>query len=326
MTVQRRKLLTGAAAAALAASLGNALSQSYPAGPIRLIVPFPPGGGTDVLSRLLSNKISIATGWTFVIDNRPGAGGNIGIDAVAKAKANGQILGMGQTSNLAINPTLYPKLPYDALTDFAPVALVGSQPVLVAVRRDGPIGTLSDLIAAAKAKFGTMTMASSGVGTVTHLGGELLAQRAGVKFLHVPYRGAAPSLTDLLSGQVDFALVTPPGGMPLVRSGHLRALATTSANRLPVLPDVPTVAEQGFDGFEATDWKALVAPLGTQPVIVSRLNAASNMALADPDMIKRLQEEGSEARGGTPEQLGQYMRAEHARWGAIVRSSGVKAE
>lgn len=325
MTV-RRKLLMGAASAVLAASSGNAMSQTYPAGPIKLIVPFPPGGGTDVLSRLLSNKISTATGWTFVIDNRPGAGGNIGIDAVAKAKADGQTLGMGQTSNLAINPTLYPKLPYDALTDFLPVTLIASQPVLVVVRQEGSVRTLANLIAAAKGKPGAMTMASSGVGTVTHLGGELLAQRAGVKFLHVPYRGAAPSLTDLLSGQVDFALVTPPGGASLVRSGHLRALATTSVDRLPALPDVPTVAEQGFGGFEAYDWKALVAPIGTQAPIIARLNAASNKALDDPDMTKRLQEEGSEPRGGTPEQLGQYLRAEHARWGAIVRLSGVKAE
>ena len=326
MIVERRRLLIGGASAVLAASAGRAMAQSYPAGPIKLIVPFPPGGGTDVLSRLLTNKIGTATGWTFVIDNRPGAGGNIGIDAVAKAKADGQTLGMGQTSNLAINPTLYPKLPYDALMDFTPVALVASQPVLVVVRQGAPIRTLADLIAAAKGKPGAMTMASSGVGTVTHLGGELLGQRAGVTFLHVPYRGAAPSLTDVISGQVDFALVTPPGGMPLVRSGHLRALATTSVNRLPALPEVRTVAEQGFDGFEAYDWKALVAPLGTQAAVVARLNAASNKALEDADMIKRLQEEGSEPRGGTPEQLAQYLRAEHARWGGIVRLSGVKAE
>jgi tripartite-type tricarboxylate transporter receptor subunit TctC len=233
---------------------------------------------------------------------------------------------MGQTSNLAINPTLYPRLPYDALMDFAPIALIGSQPVLIVVRQGTPIHSLADLIAAAKGKSGALTMASSGVGTVTHLGGELLAQRAGVKFLHVPYRGAAPSLTDVLSGQVDFALVTPPGGMSLVKSGHLRALATTSVNRLPALLDVPTVAEQGFDGFEAYDWKALVAPVGMQAAIIARLNAASNKALDDPDMIKRLQEEGSEPRGGTPEQLGQYLRTEHARWGAIVRSSGVKID
>jgi tripartite-type tricarboxylate transporter receptor subunit TctC len=320
----------GTGAAALFGAVRDATAQSYPAGPIRLIVPFPPGGGTDVLSRLLANKISVATGWTFVIDNRPGAGGNIGIDAVAKAKADGQTLGMGQTSNLAINPTLYPKLPYDAARDFAPVMLVASQPNLLVVRKESALQSLRDVVATAKAqgndKAGGLTMASPGVGTVAHLGGELFAQRAGVKFLHVPYRGAAPAITDVLAGQVDFALATPPAVVSLIRSGNLRALATTSVKRLLAVPDIPTIAEQGFDGFEAYDWKALVAPAGTQPEVIAQLNAAANKALSDPDMIKRLQEEGNEPRGGTPEQLGRYLQAELARWGGIVRASGVKVD
>jgi tripartite-type tricarboxylate transporter receptor subunit TctC len=326
MILQRRTLLVGTAATVLSAVAHDATAQTYPAGPIKLIVPFPPGGGTDVSSRLLANRISAATGWTFVIDNRPGAGGNIGIDAVAKAKADGQTLGMGQTSNLAINPTLYPKLPYNALKDFAPVVLVASQPNVLVVRKESTLQSLADVVTAAKAKSNALTMASPGVGTVAHLGGERFAQRAGVTFLHVPYRGAAPSVTDVLAGQVDFALATPPAVVSLLRSGNLRALATTSVKRLPALPDVPTIAEQGFDGFEAYDWKALVAPIGTQPDVIARLNAAANKALSDPDMIKRLHEEGNEPRGGTPQQLGQYMQAEHARWGDIVRASGVKVD
>ena len=332
--LRRRQFLhlsAGAAApligtAGLFSALRNAQAQSFPAGSIKLIVPFPPGGGTDVLSRLLANKIGAATSWTFVIDNRPGAGGNIGIDAVAKAKADGQTLGMGQTSNLAINPTLYPKLSYDALKDFAPVVLVGSQPNVLVVRKESALRTLSDVVSAAKVQTNALTFASPGVGTVAHLGGELFAQRAGVKFLHVPYRGAAPAITDVLAGQVDFAFATPPAVVSLIRGGNLRALATTSVDRLPALPDVPTIAEQGFDGFEAYDWKALVAPAGTPPDVIARLNAAANKALSDPDMIKRLQEEGNEPRGGTPEQLGQYLQAEHARWGSIVRASGVRVD
>src|SRR3954465_5537151 len=204
LRLRRRQFLhlaVGAAApligttAGLLGAVHQAGAQTNPAGPFKLIVPFPPGGGTDVLSRLLANKIGMGTGWTFVIDNRPGAGGNIGIDAVAKAKADGQILGMGQTSNLAINPTLYPKLSYDALKDFAPVVLVASQPNVLVVRKESALRSLADVVAAAKAQTNAPTFASPGVGTVAHLGGELFAQCAGVKFLHVPYRGAAPAIT-----------------------------------------------------------------------------------------------------------------------------------
>jgi tripartite-type tricarboxylate transporter receptor subunit TctC len=301
-------------------------AQTYPDKPIRLVVPFPPGGGTDVSSRLLANKISTTSGWTFVVDNKPGAAGNIGLEVVAKSKPDGYTLGMGQTSNLAINPTLYPRMPYDALKDFAPVALVASQPVIIVVRQDAPFRTLGDLVAAAKAKPGALSMASSGSGTVTHLAGEMFAQRAGVKFLHVPYKGASQALTDVLGGQTDFTFITAPSVLPMVRSGKVRALAVSSAKRLPVLPDVPTIVESGYKGFEAGDWKALVAPAGTRPEVIERVNAEVNKALRQPDVIKKLQEEGSEPLSGTPQQAAQFLKAEHARWGTIVRESGAKVD
>ncbi|MDB5874294.1 MAG: LacI family transcriptional regulator, partial [Ramlibacter sp.] len=259
-----RAFMAAAAAALLAGTAPVALAQaSYPTQPIKLIVPFPPAGGTDSVARLLVEKITTGSGWTFVIDNRPGAGGNIGLDAVAKSKPDGYTIGMGQTANLVINPALYPKMPYDAIKDFIPVALIAGQPLVLVVKAESPIRNVADLVAAAKAKPGTLSMASAGNGTVGHLSGELFAQRAGAKILHVPYKGAAPAATDLMGGQVDFYFATPQTVIPLIKGGKLRALAVTSARRVPVLPDVPTIDESGYKGFEATDWKALVAPIGT---------------------------------------------------------------
>ena len=326
MVLDRRTLLAMGASVPLALATRGARAQAYPNQIVKLIVPFPPGGGTDVLTRLVADKIKVNTGWTFVIDNRPGAGGNIGLDALAKAKNDGYTLGTGQTSNLAINPTLYAKIPYDALKDFTPVAMVASQPVVLVVRQSSPFSTLGDVLAAAKAKSEAVTMASSGTGTVTHLAGEMLARRAGVKFLHVPYRGAAPSLTDTLGGQVACTFVTPPGAMSLVKSGQLRALAVTSKKRLPALADVPTIAESGFPDFDAADWKVLVAPAGTPDEIVVRLNAEVNKALVDADLIDKLHDDGSEPFGGSPRETAQFLAAEHARWAVIVRESGAKVD
>jgi len=299
-------------------------ADAYPAQPIRLVVPFPPAGGTDVLSRLVFNKVGAATHWTVVVENRAGAGGNIGLDSVAKAKADGYTIGMGQTANLAINPSLYPKMPYDATKDFTPVALVAAQPVVLIVRQDSPYKTLADLVAAGKAK--QLSMASAGTGTVGHLTGEMFQRRAGIKALHVPYKGASPALTDLMGGQTDFYFATPPIAMPMLKAGKLRALAVTSTKRVALLPNVPTVAEQGYAGFQAEDWKALVAPAGTPADVVARLNAEVNKALKDKETIARLHDEGSEPRGGTPAELGAFIKTENTRWGAIVRDSGAKVE
>ncbi|AOY94375.1 LacI family transcriptional regulator [Cupriavidus sp. USMAA2-4] len=320
-----RRLLCLFGAACLAAPALPALAAGdYPAQPVRLVVPFPPAGGTDVMARLVFNKIGTDAHWNVVVENRAGAGGNIGLDAVAKAKPDGYTLGMGQTANLAINPSLYPRMPYDVLKDFAPVALVSAQPVVLVVRADAPFKTVADLVGAAKGR--TLSMASAGTGTVGHLTGEMFARRAGIKVLHVPYKGASPALTDLLGGQTDFYFATPPIALPMIKAGKLRALAVTSAKRSALLPAVPTVIESGYAGFQAEDWKAVVAPAGTPAEVIRRVNEQTNKALASPDTISKMRAEGSEPRGGTPAELAAFIKAEHARWGAIVRESGAHVE
>ncbi len=325
-TLRRKFTLTLLAFAAAPALLTvpALAADAYPSQPVRLVVPFPPAGGTDVLSRLVFNKVGASTHWTVVVENRAGAGGNIGLDSVAKAKADGYTIGMGQTANLAINPSLYPKMPYDAVKDFTPVALVAAQPVVLIVRQDSPYKTLAELVAAGKTR--QLSMASAGTGTVGHLTGEMFQRKAGIKALHVPYKGASPALTDLMGGQTDFYFATPPIAMPMLKAGKLRALAVTSGKRVALLPNVPTVAEQGYAGFQAEDWKALVAPAGTPADVVARLNAEVNKALKQPDTIAKLHDEGSEPRGGTPAELAAFIKSENARWGAIVKESGAKVE
>ena len=320
-----RAMLGCTVSALLAAGVTGAVAaEAYPSQPVRLVVPFPPAGGTDVLSRLVFNKIGQATNWKVVVENRAGAGGNIGLDSVAQARPDGYTLGMGQTANLAINPTLYPKRPYTAQKDFTPVVLVAAQPVVLIVRSDAPYKNVADLVAAGKAK--QLSMASAGAGTVGHLTGEMFARRAGIKMLHVPYKGASPALTDLMGGQTDFYFATPPIAMPMVKAGKVRAIAVTSAKRLPLLSAVPTVAESGYAGFQAEDWKALVAPAGTPAEVVARLNAEVNKVLAQPDTITKLREEGSEPRGGSARDLAAFIQSENTRWGEIVRQSGARVE
>lgn len=314
--------LRALATTALLVCVDLALAQTYPSAPIRLVVPFPPGGGTDVLARLLAQTVTDVKAWTFVIDNRPGAGGNLGLELVAKAKPDGLTLGLAQTSNLAINPSLFKKMPYDALKDFIPIALVAGQPVVLVVGEKSPYKRLADLVGAAKTKPGTITLASAGNGTVGHLAGELFAKRAGIQWSHIPYKGAAPAITDVIAGQVDLNFATPASALGFLRAGRLRALAVTSAERLYVLPDVPTIAESGFKGFVAEDWKALVAPAATPPAVVKALNEAVNAALAKGEMRARLALEGSKPLGGPSEPLQAFLKQESARWAAAVRESG----
>ena len=321
----RRAFLACAAAAEWLNAAPALADTAWPDKPVRLIVPYTPGGATDIVARLVAQKLADDTKWTFIVDNRAGGNGNIGMDVVAKAKPDGYTIGLGQTANLAINPTLFPKMPYDALKDLMPVSVVASQPVVLVVRADAPFKTLAELVAAAKAKPGEIRQALAGTGTLGHMAGEVLAKRAGFKVLNVPYKGAAPAITDLLGGQTDYMFATPQGALSMVKGGRLRALAVTSAKRLPVMPDVPTVAES-YKGFEAVDWKALVAPAGTSPEIVKKLSAAVDKALAKPATISQLLAEGSTPVGGSPEQAAQYIKSEHARWGAAVREAGVQPE
>ena len=313
-------------AAALAATPVLATAQAYPTQSIKVIVPFTPAGATDIVARMVATHVGQNTGWVFVIDNRPGASGNIGMEATAKAKPDGYTLAMGQTANLAINPALYAKMPFDPLKDFTPIAMVASVPVVVVVRGDGPMKTLADVVAAAKANPGKLTQALAGNGTVGHLAGELFARRAGIKFTNVPYKGAAPALTDLMGGQTDLMFATPQSVVSLIKSGKLRALAVSAGKRLTVMPEVPTIGESGYAGFEAVDWKALVAPAGTKPDIVKALNDAVNKALGQPSTLAELLADGSAPMGGTPEQAAQKIKAEYARWGALIREAGIKLE
>lgn len=274
----------------------------------------------------MADKVTGNTGWTILVDNKPGAGGNIGMDVVAKAKPDGHTLALGQTANLAINPALYAKMPFDPLKDFTPIAFVSQQPVVLVVRTDSPFKNLADLIKAAQGKEKSLMMASAANGTVGHLAGELLARRANYKFTHVPYKGASPALTDLMGGQTDFMLPTPQAALPLIKGGKLRALAVTSDKRLQILPNVPTVAESGYPGFEAIDWKVLVGPANMPADTTRRLNLEVEKALSKPTAIATLLAEGSSPMSGSPEKLGTFLKTEHARWGAIVRDAAVKLD
>jgi len=312
---------------ALALFAGAAVAQAYPAKPIRMIVPFPPGGGTDIAARTIANKLSDNVKWTFVVENKPGAGGSLGVEQAVKSPADGYTLVIGQTSNLAINPTLYAKLPYDPLRDLSPVALVVSAPVVFVVAANSRYASLGDLLAAAKTDPGGVTFASPGNGTVSHLTGELLQRAAGVKLTHVPYKGASQALTDTLGGQVQSFMSSVPSALSQIKAGRLRAIAVTSAKRAAELPEVPTIAESGFKGFEASTWYGLLAPAGTPPAVVAKLNAEVNRALATPEVRQRLAAEGGEALGGgSPEQFASFLKAEHSKWGRVVKESGARAE
>ena len=309
--------------AAVALPHGGALAQTaYPAKAIRLIVPFPPGGSTDMIARAVAQKMADQNKWSVIVDNRPGAGGNLGVDAVAKADPDGYTLVMGQTSNLAINPTLYKKLPYDPLKDLAPVALVSSSPIVMAVPVNSRFKTFADVVAASKGKPEALTLGYSGNGTVAHLAGELAENAAGIQLRHIPYKGAAQAMTDLMGGQIDLYMSSVPTLLGHVRNGKLKVIAITSAKRSAQLPDVPTLAESGYKGFEAVTWFGVLAPANTPAAIVAQLNKAINQALKQPDVADKLQSEGGEILGGTPEQFSALLRAEVPRWAKIVKESG----
>ena len=311
---------------ALAFASGAIAAETYPARPIKLIVPFPPGGGPDLIAREVATTVTTQQGWTIIIDNKPGSGGNIGMDAAAKAAPDGYTLVMGQTSNMAINPSLYAKLPYNPQKDLTPVGLVASAPLVIAVASNSPYKTLADLMNAAKANPDGINYASSGSGTVAHLATEQLQRIANVKLTHVPYKGAAQGVTDLIGGQIQMyisSVVTLSGH---IRNGKMRALAVTSAKRSVDLPNVPTVAEAGYKGFEAVTWFGIAAPAGVSQDAVAKLNAAFNKALETPDVRKKLTEQGADVLGGPSEQFAALVRDETVRWAKVVKESGAKVD
>ena len=315
------------AATALAAlsSMPASAQAPWPSKPIRFIVPFPAGGGTDIIARELGNKLA-NNGWTVVMDNKPGSGGNLGVDYVAKSPPDGYTLVLGQTSNLAINPTLYTKLPYDPVKDLTPISLVASSPLVLVVAADSPFKTLADVVKEAKAKPGTLNYATSGNGTVAHLATEMFQRTAGVKLTHIPYKGAAQGVTDVIGGQVQLYMSSVTTLIGHIKNGKLRPIAVTSARRTDDLPNVPTIAESGYKGFEATTWFGLLGPAGMPKDVVARLNLETNKALKLPEMKARLDAQGADVMGSTPEQFSAYIHDEVTRWGKVVKESGAKAD
>lgn len=322
---KRKFLTTVAMVTAVIGTQGMAWAAGeWPQRAVRMVVPFPPGGGTDATSRLVADKLNLGEGWTVVVDNKPGAGGNIGLDAVAKAAPDGYTIGMGQAANLAINPSLYAKMPFDPLKDFTPIVSVALQPVVLTVRADSPFKNLGDFIKAAKAKPGVYGIAQAGNGTVGHLAGEMLARRAGIEILQVPYKGANPALTDLMGGQVELYFGNTVSVMPQLSSGKIRALAVTSAQRVSSLPNVPTVAEQGYADFEASTWLGLVGPANMPPDVVKRIGDATMKLLATKEVQDKLAQEGSMPTPANGEKFGAWIKSEHAKWGKLIREANIK--
>jgi tripartite-type tricarboxylate transporter receptor subunit TctC len=304
----------------------GAFAQSYPNRPIRLVVPFPAAGTTDILARAAAQKLTESLGQAVVVDNRPGAGGNIGSDLVAKSAPDGYTLLMGTVGTHAINPSLYSKMPYDHVKDFVPVVLVAGVPNVLVVNPALPVNSVADLIKLAKDKPGTINFASSGSGTSIHLSGELFKTMAGVDMVHVPYKGSSPALTDLIGGQVQVMFDNLPSALPQIKGGKLRAIAVTSLKRAPALPDIPTINESGLPGFEASSWFGVLAPAGTPAPIVARINAEVNKWLQSADAREKLISQGAEAAGGSPEQFAAHIRAESDKWAKVVKASGAKVD
>jgi tripartite-type tricarboxylate transporter receptor subunit TctC len=323
MRISRCRIVLAMLAAACMQPL---LAQDYPEKTIRLIVPYTPGGTADMLARTLGQKMATGLGQQIIIDNRPGAGGNIGADLVAKAAADGYTILMGTVATHAINPILYANMPYDAAKDFAPIVLLATLPNLLVVNPSIPAKNVKELIALAKSKPGELAFASAGNGTSQHLSGELFKKMTGVDMIHIPYKGSAPALTDLVGGQVQLMFDNIPSSLPQVRGGKLRALAVTGPRRSPVLPDLPTLAEAGLPGFSITSWFALYAPAGTPAKILLRLNKEAGKAITSKELRQQWMDQGIEPAGGTSDQLAEFRRIEAPKWEKIVRESGARVE
>ena len=312
----------------MAAALNGVAAQpaNWPSKPITYVVPFAAGGTTDILARLISEKLSNALGQPIIVENRPGAGGNIGSGFVAKAAPDGYTILGGTISSHAINVSIYPDIPYDPEKNFAPITLIGNLANVLAVNSNSAIKTVQELIAEAKAKPRVMTFASSGAGTSQHLAGELFKRMAGVEITHVPYKGSAPALQDLMGGHVTMVFDNIVAVAPLIKSGKVRPLGVTSLKRIRAFPDIPTIAESGLPDYDVVSWQGVFAPAGTPPDIIKRLNQEIVAILKMPDVAERLDTLGLEPVGNTPEEFAKFQKAEIAKWAKVVKDAGVKPE
>ncbi|MPZ42985.1 MAG: tripartite tricarboxylate transporter substrate binding protein [Betaproteobacteria bacterium] len=318
--------LLSAAGAALGLTAALCPAQEYPVKPVRMIIPYPPGGGTDFFARTLGAKLSEAFGQPVVMENRAGAAGVIGADAAAKAAPDGYTIFIGQASNLAINPHLMTKLPYDPLRDFSPVSLVGGSPSLLVVHPSLPVHTVKDLVALARAKPGAIVYASAGTGSPGHISTEYFKRVAGIELLHVPYKGARPALTNVLAGEASLYFTSPVAAQPLVKAGRLRQVAVTSAKRFAPLPEVPTIAESGYPEIDIVSWWGLLTPANVPSEIVARLHAQTVKSMNAPETKDWLAKQGVAVMTNTPDEFAKFIRSEIDKWGRMVKASGARLD
>lgn len=313
-----------AAAVLLAMSASWAGAQNFPTKSLRMIIHFPPGGPTDFVGRALAQKLSEAWKQQIIVENRPGASGIIGIETVLRAPADGYTLLFGTGGSLALAPALNSKLPYNVFTDLAPITLVVINPQILVVHPSLPVHSVRDLIRLARSRPGEINYGSVGPGSPQHLGMELLKTMAGVNLVHIPYKGTAPAMTELIAGQISAMFNSMPSVLPHIATGRLRGIAVGSAKRSPAAPDIPTVAEAGLKGFQYVTWYALLAPAATPKDVIAKINAESVKALSQPEMVQRLSSQGAEPAPGTPEELARFMRAEHEGWKKVIKAANVK--
>ena len=325
MNVPLHRFLPALSLAALAICAGLADAQSYPTRPVRVIVPFAPGGSTDIVARLLAPRLSENLGQSVVVENRAGGGTTIGMDHVAKSPPDGHTLGVA-TLTFALNPSLFAKLPYDTLRDFAPVSLVSIVPFVMAIHPSIPARSVKQFIALAKSQPGALNYSSSGIGSASQMAAELFKYRTGTNMVHIPYTGGGPAMVALLSGQVSLFVISIPGGLPHFKSGKLVALGVTSAKRDPALPDVPSIAESGLPGYELLEYQGIVAPAGTPRTVINRLQQDIVKSLSAPDLKERFTTSGAYVVGSTPEELNDHIRKEIATWAKVIKAAGIKLE
>ena len=323
--MQRRNLIAAAAGAALLPTLARA-QDKYPSKLITWVCPYAAGGGADNRSRQVAKLMQAILGQTIIVDNKAGGGGNIGTEIIAKAKPDGYLIGMGNFAPLAVNHALFKKLNFDPMTDLVPIMLIERGPLVLTVKTESPYKSVKDIVAAAKAKPGSLSYASGGIGGTHHLSGALFEHTAGIDLIHAPYKSGGAAATDLMGGQVTMMFEQMYASMPSIKSGRMRALAITSKTRSPLLPDVPTMAEAGFPAIEVLNWQGIVGPKGLPAEIVKILNAAGNKALQDPELRATMQAQGNDIAGGTPEQFAALIKAEAPRWGKVVKDAKIDPE